>query len=101
MRHVGDRSRAQRCAVHNGRIELCLAFRRKNCPTRGIEERVVLKHANRSLDGIERRASAIENRGSGLHHFGERGAIRLVAVRSQLDAFDVACAAVNHDRPVT
>ena len=100
MRDVGNRARVHGCAVHDGRIELRLAFRCEDGPARGIEERVVFKNTNRRLDGIERRASAIENRGSGFDHFGERGAIGFVAVRSQLGAFDVAGAAVNHDRPV-
>ena len=84
MGDVGNCARVHRGAVHNGRIEFCLSVGVEDCSARGVEERVVFKNANRGLDGIERRASAIENRGTGLDNFGERGAIRFVAVRPQL-----------------
>ena len=74
--------------------------RGKDRSARRVEVRIVLHHADGCLNRIERRASAIEHRGSSLHSLTQRLAIGLIAFRTQFRAVNDARAAVHDDGPV-
>jgi len=60
--NAGDGTGPQIAAIHDRGIQFEGPLDRHHRPPSGVEQRIVLEHANRFLDGIQRRASFAQDR---------------------------------------
>jgi hypothetical protein len=73
--HVGNRTGSHGLAIHDRGIELIGAIRGEDRAAARVEERIIFEQLDGGFDGVERRASLIENVGSGVKCLLEAGAV--------------------------
>ena len=99
-RDAGNRTSAQRGAVHDGGVHFISAFAGKDRALARIEEWIVFQNVNGGFHGVECRAALVQHLGACLGRGLQAGAIALVALGAQLRALDNARASVNDESPV-
>ena len=98
--HIGNRAGPHGLAIHDRRIELVGAIRRKNRATAGVEERIIFEELDGGFDSIERRATLIEHVGSGGERLLDPGAIVSLGFGGHRGARNHSGAAVKHQGPL-
>ncbi len=85
--------------VHDRGVEFVAPVGREYRATAGVEQRIVLEHADRGFDGVEARTTAAKYRRSRVHGREQRRAIGDFLFRRQITALDDARAAMDGQRP--
>ncbi len=98
--HIGNRACPHRLAIHDRRIELVGAIRRKDRAAAGVEERIIFEELDGGFDRIERRATLIEHAGSGSERLLDSGAIVSLGFGGHRGADNDSGAAVKHQGPL-
>src|ERR1039458_8715738 len=97
---IGNRAGPHRLPIHDRRIELVGAIRRKNRATTGVEERIIFEELDGGFDSIERRATLIEHVGSGGERLLDSSAIVSLGFGGHRGARNDSGAAVKHQSPL-
>jgi hypothetical protein len=61
MLNAADAASAQRCAIHHEGVELHASVAIQEASASGVESIIIFHHDDSFLDGIERRAAALEH----------------------------------------
>ena len=85
--------------VHDRRVEFVAPVGREYRATAGVEQRIVLEHADRGFDGVEARSTAAKYRRSRVHGRKKRRAIGDFLFGGEITALDDASTAVDGQRP--
>jgi hypothetical protein len=59
--HAGDRARAPRASVHDGRVHLVGSLRGEHRSLPGVEQRAVLEQTHHRLAGVEAAAALVQD----------------------------------------
>ena len=60
-RYARHRAGLARCAIHDRGVELVAAVGGEHRTASGVEQRIVLEHADRGFDGIEARTATAQH----------------------------------------
>jgi hypothetical protein len=98
--HPGDRPGVERRAVHDRRIELVLRIGGEHCALARVEQRGVLQHDDRGLDGLDAGSSPAQCLEAGAHCLGEGFAELPLHLRCEVFAPDGSRTTVNREHHV-